>query len=548
MKTFITIICIFLTCTLLAQNTWFKFVPGGYSRNSTVQNDTIFTFCPTAQLINGLLTQGITVNKIGLKNGNVLNSDSFFYFLNTLNHYTNLELRSKNNTIFDPAQNNFLIALNYADSTKYGVKIQSNLFSYPYFKPQNIPLNFDTFDSKIEGLFTIHNKNYALTTFINIDNEITTFSSPRLLRIHSQDSTELIWNHINYNPSGTAISLNEMMEDKKDKANIFLNLIYDWNFQGGPTCWDGVIQKIDTTGKLIWECRPGGDQDSVNLDGCSFVQIPNGNLLCSWIDYYYRPWKDPKYPYQRHNLKMNATLWFAEIDYITGKRLWLKNNRQFLDWKMGINDTDFAYLEPFNFKIIDDGVVWCGYRTIYKLDRQNYYTSIPFLFKVDFQGNPVWYREHDLFANDTTDKGFEPASFIQTPDKGFLLTGKYRSQWIKSQQEFNFFQTAALLKLDSNGCLQPGCNAKDNIVKVTAPTSLCTIYPNPANTVLNIEYPKGITEWEIKVVDMNGKLVFQSNKPVSSISVNEWINGAYLILITNSKNYHYENHKIIINH
>ncbi|MEI7979763.1 MAG: T9SS type A sorting domain-containing protein [Bacteroidota bacterium] len=532
MKTLITIICIFITCNLLAQNTWFKFVPGGYGRNSAIQNDTIFTFCPTAQLIDGLVTQGFTVNKIGFKNGNVLNSDSFFYFLNTLNQYTNLEYRREYNIIYNPTQNNFLIALNYADSTKYGIKLQSNLFSYPDFKPQNIPLNYDTFDTKIEGLFNIHNKNYALTTFLNINNDITTFSSPRLLRIHSQDSTQLIWTHLNYNPLGTFISLNEIKEDKKDKANIFLNLRYNWDFHGGPACWDGVIKKIDTTGKLIWECRPGGDQDSVNLDGFSFLQIPNGNLLCSWIDSYYRPWKDPKYPYQNENLKMNATLWFAEIDYTTGKKLWLKNNRQFLDWKMGIKDTDYANLQIRNFKIIEDGVLWCGYRTIYKLNRQNYYTSIPFLFKVDFQGNPIWYREHDLFANDTTDKGFEPYSFIQTPDKGFLLTGVYRSQWIKSQQEFNFFQTAALLKLDSNGCLQPGCNAKDNIVKVTAPTSLCTIYPNPANNKLNIVFEGNVPQNLIaNIYDSKGSLIKSETLINNEIDINNLAQGLYLLTI-----------------
>ena len=516
----------------MAQNTWFKFVPGGYGRNSAIQNDTIFTFCPTAKLIDGLVTQGITVNKIGLKNENVLISDSFFYFSNKLNNYTNLEYRREYNTIYNPTQNNFLIALNYADSTKYGIKLQSNLFSYPDFKPQNIALNFDTFDTKIEGLFTIHNKNYTLTTFININNDITTFSSPRLLRIHSQDSTQLIWTHINYNPSGTFISLNEITEDKKDKSNIFLNLGYNWDFHGRPACWDGVIQKIDTTGKLIWECRPGSDQDSVNLDGFSFVQIPNGNLLCSWIDSYYRPWKDPKYPYQNENLKMNATLWFAEIDYTTGKKLWLKNNRQFLDWKMGIKDTDYANLQIRNFKVIDDGVLWCGYRTIYKLDRQNYYTSIPFLFKVDFQGNSLWYREHDLFANDTTDKGFEPYSFVQTPDKGFLLTGVYRSQWIKSQQEFNFFETAALLKLDSNGCLEPGCNAKDNIVNVKAPNSKCTIFPNPAFNKLYVSNANDIKE--ILIYDLLGKLVKQINveknkTKETEITIDDLNTGIYII-------------------
>ncbi|MEI7979060.1 MAG: T9SS type A sorting domain-containing protein [Bacteroidota bacterium] len=125
-----------------------------------------------------------------------------------------------------------------------------------------------------------------------------------------------------------------------------------------------------------------------------------------------------------------------------------------------------------------------------------------------FKFVPGGYSRNNAILNGKTDKGFELANFIQTPDKGFLLSGKYRSQWIKSPQEFNIFQTAALLKLDSNGCLQLGCNAKDKIIKVVAPDSKCTVFPNPATNKINIEFecivPKNITA---NIYDSKGSLI-----------------------------------------
>ena len=80
---------------------------------------------------------------------------------------------------------------------------------------------------------------------------------------------------------------------------------------------------------------------------------------------------------------LTPTIWFAEIDYQTGKKMWTKNNRQFLDWKMGTSDTDFTLVTTYDAIKLDNSIVWCGLRFVNR-DYPQSYTRVPFLFKTDF--------------------------------------------------------------------------------------------------------------------------------------------------------------------
>ncbi|NUM31038.1 MAG: T9SS type A sorting domain-containing protein [Bacteroidetes bacterium] len=74
------------------------------------------------------------------------------------------------------------------------------------------------------------------------------------------------------------------------------------------------------------------------------------------------------------------------------------------------------------------------------------------------------------------------------------------------------------------------------------------IYPNPAHSFLQIEYPQGSPGWEITITNINGKAVLQSKENIHQISTKHLPNGIYYIQLTNKKFYHHETHKIIIQH
>jgi len=554
-KYLLTITMTFCILSLTAQNTWFKFVPGWQGNNSYIKNDTIYTFCPTSKFVpHPYLVIGFNLNKLNLSNGDIISSDSLFYFSEKLKSYTNLEYRTKNNSL-NLYNNKFLIAANFGDSSVFGIKWQSDIFAYPSFDKLNINLSFDTFDTKVDGLYEFNNKKYALVNWQKKIDKLSTLSSSRIIRINEDKSTTLIYTKVNTSYYLHDYQIENIHGDNQNGANLFLQILDRWDFHGVPAQFEAVIQKIDTSGKLIWESRPSGNQDTINTTDFQMVQLPNGNILCSWLDFYYRPWKKPGRPYHKEDNNDNATLWFAEIDYQTGKRLWVKNMKQYLSWKMAPSDIE-GRTDVTNILITDailvsnNSVVWCGIRNR-TVKLSNSWKDLPVLIKTDLKGNPIWYREYNFYPNDTGDKGFKPYSFIQTPDKGFLLTGEYMRRWgvpSDTSQPMGIFQTAALLKLDSNGCFEPGCNATDNIIKIKAPQNICQVYPNPASNFINIEYPKGSYNWEITVTDINGKEVFQAKETLQQIPTTTLPNGTYFIQLTNKKYYHHETHKIIIQH
>lgn len=535
---------------LQAQNTWFKFIPGWIGMNCHISKDTIYSFSATSKIDPNTLI-GFNLNKASLLKGITYSSDSLFYFSEKSHSYTNLEYRSKNNSI-NLGNNNYLIAVHYIDSFATDTKWQSDLFFYPKFEKLNIQLNYDTFDTKIDGLFEINNIKYALVNWQKKIDKLSTLSSSRILKINDNKTSKLIYTNVNtsYNQNVHNIEIQNLIEDHQNAQNLIIQLIDKWDWHGEPAQFESVVQQIDTLGNLIWESRPSGNQDTINTSDFQMVQLPNGNILCSWLDLYYRPYKKPGDPYQFELPNYNATFWFAELDYQTGKRLWVKNNRQFLDWKMGTSVSDFVLSHLTDVLAFDDGIVWCGYRYVDRPYPQSW-TALPYLFKTDNKGNPLWYREYNLADNDTTDKGFKPSSFIRTPDNGFLLCGEYLRKWemsIDTSKKQSIFQTSALLKLDSNGCFTPGCNATDNIIKIIVPENNCNVYPNPANTFLIIEYPKGSDGWEILITDLKGKVVLNFQEKLNQISTANLLNGTYFIQLTNKKQYHYETHKITILH
>ena len=84
----------------------------------------------------------------------------------------------------------------------------------------------------------------------------------------------------------------------------------------------------------------------------------------------------------------------------------------------------------------------------------------------------------------------------------------------------------------AKGCFQPDCNAKDKIIKLVAPDSKCTVFPNPATNKLNIEFegkvPKNITA---NIYDSKGSLIKSETIINNEIAITTLAQGLYLLTI-----------------
>jgi hypothetical protein len=145
------------------------------------------------------------------------------------------------------------------------------------------------------------------------------------------------------------------------------------------------------------------------------------NILCSWNDMELPPYCNSSHsnPYAVNN--DNMKIWFAEIDYLTGVVLWRKEVNDFIEKHMIPNFSPTRLnLQIKDVKLFDSAFYWIGDRILF-VEGSNIWKQTPSLLKTDIYGNPVWYRETNMFPSDTGDKGMIVSSFIVTPDSGFSL-------------------------------------------------------------------------------------------------------------------------------
>lgn len=534
-KTIIYLILIVTVIPCNAQSTWFKFLNGFTALDSRIINDTLYSFGSGDRSFLNYFT---LIQKVDMQ-GNLLRADSFNFEDSFFNSY------ARKNCVIK--QNNLLyFAVTNVEKINSSYPYRTYLYSNVDFKQQPIEVNFDTSSTFIQQIELINGIQYIIINpsfFYSKDFILPSFFLAKIVK----DSVVHIKHHINtisssYNHS---FAYNKLYEDNQTPSNLLLSIVDAWDFQSS---YQNDIVKLDTNGNELWRSRPNLNWDSTNTTGFQMVQKPNGNILCCWLDMYYRPHKRPDRDYQYEDIKSDATLWFAEIEYETGKVLWNKNIRQYLGWKLSPSDiagrVDMVDLLANDALAVDDGIIWGGHRSrTYQLT--NSWKRLPFLLKTDFNGNPLWYREYDFYPSDTGDKGMQVYSFIQTPDKGFILTGEYQN--VGGQlTNGKLWQKGCILKVDSNGCFEPGCDKADRVIKINAPQNLCTVYPNPANNDIYIQYPINTADWQASVMDMTGKLLLETKG--SNINTLNLPNGNYQLILKKLKNYHYETHQITIHH
>ncbi len=148
------------------------------------------------------------------------------------------------------------------------------------------------------------------------------------------------------------------------------------------------------------------------------------------------------------------------------------------------------------------------------------------VFKVSNQGDSLWARYFTFVEG--VDRYYEPVDMKATPDGGYVIVG---------QSNEGLENLGWLMKLDSFGCLIPGCNANDGPNATTEKKVEMTlaIYPNPTSDFLNFELRSPILPQRasFRIVDAKGKVVkeLQSDSPRDTfiVPVREWANGIYFI-------------------
>lgn len=267
----------------------------------------------------------------------------------------------------------------------------------------------------------------------------------------------------------------------------------------------GVVT-FDTSGNLEWELDLPYSYDPA---GCFHAQTDSSIIAVKWyVDNNTVP---------NHDLTPPA-IYFTDLSGDVTDTIIFQNQTL----------KDISGIEP----IWKKGLIGCGH------EYPNYINlSSPklfgWLFRMDENREVLWERSYI----DSTYQGrtFGLRYIIPTSDGGYLATGTITNYMTGVWESHNW-----LLKLDSLGCLEPGCGNINYITDTKEAVFLkgkdIKIYPNPASDYVQVEFPADFNIGQnihAILVSNGGSIVRQEkiNASKSQLNLSGIASGIYHLMI-----------------
>ncbi len=173
------------------------------------------------------------------------------------------------------------------------------------------------------------------------------------------------------------------------------------------------------------------------------------------------------------------------------------------------------------------------------IDTNIVYGSLVHFSKISANGKILWYQIYQHMPNDNRIEN------IYKTTNGFMMCGGSFNQ--NRKKEFDSIgyadEDAWFLKVDTNGCIVPGCNPNfySGIQHILSDNSLIEVYPNPSSDNITVNL-KGYNFSEqlndVALYDVNGKVLFQQTlkSHQSSIIIQRLFNysGLAFVVVKNS--------------
>jgi hypothetical protein len=460
--------------------------------------------------------------------------------------------------VLDTVNNSFKLIGSQAsflttDSTRFGSIFIGNLDSSLKFQ-QNLLIAKNYYEQNYLSSFKNNNRNFLLMGTVD-----TNVIGSYILNELDNNFDNVIWSKTLAIPSEFGST---SWTKVKDKVYLFGR---NGNYALSSMPGFYVINLKDTSTKYY---RIGGTGKIIN----NVVLTQDGNFIVSGIQYMGINGSDSTFGWYAKIDTLGNTLWNKVLDrnsklmceyvwgtsangnyYLTGTNY---ANYPTLWYPKVYGDTSFCYMLKINEQ--NGGIEWQK-RFLYSVNKERglltsmgsmtYYKSNLYSLlshnltstnnqyimfaKFDLDGNILWKR---LFQQ----ANYNNRSYSLTPvADGFLICADGKdSTRAKGDAD------AWLIKTDTNGCIIPGCNAKDNVVQIINPEKVFTVYPNPAQNEINVEINFDRLNYQniesLAIYNMQGQLLkFRQaqlpEKEITKINTEDLANGNYLLIITTDK-------------
>jgi Secretion system C-terminal sorting domain len=153
------------------------------------------------------------------------------------------------------------------------------------------------------------------------------------------------------------------------------------------------------------------------------------------------------------------------------------------------------------------------------------------LAKVSPEGDSLWARYYSWINGEELNP--EPWGMTTTPDGGYVVVG--------TTLEVGFPVPGWVLKVDSFGCLVPGCHLPNPTMEEAKPEIALSIYPNPTSDFLNfyLRSPTQIDKALFRIVNGEGKMIrtikVDNLNTTYIVPIHDWPAGSYWLQYFESK-------------
>jgi hypothetical protein len=279
---------------------------------------------------------------------------------------------------------------------------------------------------------------------------------------------------------------------------------YSWDYYSASYSGDGRIIKLDAAGNFEWGRQFGGQ----NADGAAIVSLaPDSNYIVATSYAHYTM------PMVASDLKIQV----VKIDKYDGSTIW---DRQY--------DTIRANNNPSMVKVLSDGNMIVVGNEGYWNGIDYYYTS--YILKLKPNGDSIYFRRFHKYDDQYTEENIT-WDFCIAEDKNIVSCGRTFKQ--------NEEQRLWLVKMDSLGCLQPGCDPTAGIEEpyYLKPGQL-QIFPNPATTQTTISYPNTEKAIMLQIYNMLGQMVYEeklsNSNSQTTLDTRAYKKGLYKVVVGES--------------
>ena len=190
-------------------------------------------------------------------------------------------------------------------------------------------------------------------------------------------------------------------------------------------------------------------------------------------------------------------------------------------WADTLTDLNIASAPDMNYfrdiiELTDGSFVTCGEQIIGypRTGTPVEYKRNGVIQKISKNGSILWRRYVTHPEINYGSKVHELYDIDPTPDGGFVAAG-----W--AGHTVDLVQSTWVIKVDSFGCLEPGCEV-NSVPKIQASIATLKIYPNPASEILNIEITPTANqqEYSFELYDILGKRVLTKTLQPNQNTIN----------------------------